>query len=351
MASHQVTALDIGGANIKVATMTEGPGNKYQFVSASHVFPIWQRADELASVLKTVCHPSCDVAVTLTAELADVFATKREGVICVLTAVRDTFSSQRIQVLTIDGTLEPLDDVLDDPLKAAGANWSASAWAAAQIFDEGILGDTGSTTTDLIPFSHGQIAAIGKTDPERLTSGELVYTGYLRTPCSSLAGRVPWRGGYCRVSPEYFTIAGDVHLVLGNIQTADYQWPTPDGRGTDASDAKARLARLVCGDIEMLTDEEIMGLARYLYHCQVEQVGEALYQVLSRLPRPVPLICAGGGSFLLAAAAARVGLRAIRLEELCGARQAEVFPVWSLCMMLIAQHEGMNVFDQFRADD
>ena len=351
--SALVMALDIGGANIKVATLQEDPGKKYQLASATHVFPIWKQADELADFLKTVgsSHPACELAVTLTAELADVFSTKREGVVRVLRAVQEAFPGPGIQVLTVEGKLERLENILRDPLSAAGANWAASAWAAAQIFQEGILGDTGSTTTDLIPFRNREIAALGRTDPERLASGELVYTGCLRTPCSHLASRVPWRGGYCRVSPEYFTIAGDVHLLLGNIQPDDYQWPAPDGRGTTLQDAKARLARLVCGDSEMLSDGEIMGLARYLYHSQIQQVSEALYQVLSRLQKPVPLVCAGSGSFLLKAAALRIGLKAIGLEKLCGIRQAEVFPACSLCLMLAAQREGMKVFDQFRIDD
>jgi hypothetical protein len=354
MAARDLMALDIGGANIKVVTMKqEGSGKKHQLAAATHIFPIWQRADELAGFLRAVCpaHPACQLAVTLTAELADVFPTKREGVAFVLKAVQEAFPGREIRVLTLDGKLEDLNNVLRDPLQAAGANWTASAWAAARVFPEGILGDTGSTTTDLIPFNHGHSAAVGRTDPERLACGELIYTGCLRTPCSHLASKVPWRGGYCRVSPENFTIAGDVHLLLGHIQPGEYQWPTPDGRGTTPADARARLARLVCGDAEMLSEGEIVGIARYLYHCQIEQVTRGLFQVLSRLERPVPLICAGSGRFLLEAAASRVGQEAIGLERVCGARQAEAFPAWSLCLMLATQQEGMKILDELLVDD
>jgi probable H4MPT-linked C1 transfer pathway protein len=352
MCARRLIALDIGGANIKVVTLERNPAGGLQFESASHVFPMWKRADESAAFLKTICvqHPACDVAVTMTAELADVFATKREGVVCVLDAVQQAFPTSAVRVLTVEGKLAPLNNVLHEPLQAAAANWAASAWAAAQIFPEGILGDMGSTTTDLIPFAAGRISAVGKTDPERLLSGELVYTGYLRTPCSHLAQRVPWRGGSCRVSPEYFTIAGDVHLLLGSIHPDDYQWPTPDGRGTTTHDAKARLARLICADTEMLSDDEIMGLARYLYRKQIEQVTEALDQVLSHIQQAVPLFCAGSGRFLLQAAAAQVGLKAIDLAKVCGEKQAEIFPAWSLCMMLAAEQEGMKVFEQFRSN-
>lgn len=353
MVAHRVMALDIGGANIKAATMEEDTSGNHEFTSATHVFPIWKRAGELRDFIKRVCPacPVCDVAITLTAELADVFATKREGVVSVLSAVKEAFPRPRIQVVTYDGKLEELDRVLDSPLHVAGANWAASAWVAAQIFQEGILGDAGSTTTDLIAFRDGNIASVGKTDPERLTSGELVYTGCLRTPCSHLANKVPWRGEYCRVSPEYFTIAGDVHLILGNIQTSGYQWPTPDGRGVTRGESEMRLARLICGDTEMLSEDEVIGLARYLYYRQIQQISEALYQVLSRTRKRVPLICAGSGKFLLQAAALNLGLESIDLGEVCGARQAEIFPAWSLCMMLMAQREGMGVFDPFRVDD
>lgn len=346
-------ALDIGGANIKVAAMIKGTGGKLRFTAATHVFPMWKQADELEDFLKAIrlVPPPCDVAVTMTAELADVFPTKREGVIFVLRATQRAFPDLRVQVLTVNGELINLADAFNDPLSAAGANWAASAWAAAQIFQEGILGDTGSTTTDLIPFVDGHIASRGKTDPDRMASGELVYTGYLRTPCSHLAKSVPWRGAYCRVSSEYFTIAGDVHLVLGNIRSGDYHWPTPDGRGTTLEDARARLARLICGDTEMLSECEIMSIAGYLYHRQVQQVEEALYQIMSRLQKPIPLICAGSGKFLLAAAGSNVGLKVIEAAKVCGAQQAEIFPAWSLCVMLAAKQEGMQILDQFKCDD
>lgn len=350
MCARAMMAFDIGGANIKVATLARSSSGGFHFSSSSHVFPMWRRADELANFLKTnyLPPPACDLAVTLTAELADVFATKREGVVCVLNAVRHAFGGTRIQVLTTDGELIGIESALNDPLQAAGANWAASAWAAAQIFREGILADAGSTTTDLIPFANGRICAAGKTDPERLLSGELVYTGCLRTPCSHLAQRVPWRGGYCRVSSEYFTIAGDVHLLLGHIQSDEYQWPTPDGRGTTANEAKGRLARLICGDIEMLSDDEVMAIARYLYEKQVEQVADALRQIFSRIGRPLPLVCAGSGRCLLNAAASQVGVKAIDVSEIFGAEQSKIFPAWSLCMMLAAHQEGAGVFEQFK---
>jgi hypothetical protein len=46
-----------------------------------------------------------------------------------------------------------------------------------------------------------------------------------------------------------------------------------------------------------------------------------------------------------------VGQEAIGLERVCGARQAEAFPAWSLCLMLATQQEGMKILDELLVDD
>ena len=51
-----------------------------------------------------------------------------------------------------------------------------------------LLVDIGSTTTDLIPLRDGVAVPTGRTDTERLASGELVYTGVRRTPACALLG-------------------------------------------------------------------------------------------------------------------------------------------------------------------
>ena len=41
------------------------------------------------------------------------------------------------------------------------------------------------TSSDLIPLDAGRVAAMGRTDTERLQNGELVYAGVRRTPISA----------------------------------------------------------------------------------------------------------------------------------------------------------------------
>ena len=96
--------------------------------------------------------------------------------------------------------------------------------------------------------------AEGNTDPDRLLSGELVYTGALRTPVEAVATRVPLRNGTAGVSAEAFALMGDVYVWLGRLSPRNYTSPTPDGRPATREYAGERLARAVCADREMLDE-------------------------------------------------------------------------------------------------
>ena len=153
--------------------------------------------------------------------------------------------------------------------------------------------DVGSTTTDIVPIKGGRLACEGRSDLTRLSAGELVYTGVLRTNPNTLTTSVPVRGRPCRVAAEYFAVMADVYVLLGRLDAADYTCPTPDGRDSSPAACAERLARLVCADREMLSEPEILAIARYLVECQLRVVSEGLLQVVSRRDAPPPASRAG----------------------------------------------------------
>ena len=66
---------------------------------------------------------------------------------------------------------------------------------------DSLLIDIGTTSTDIIPIVDGEVAALGWTDPDRLASGELVYSRAVNAGRS--AGRVvPFQGGEIGLSAE-----------------------------------------------------------------------------------------------------------------------------------------------------
>src|SRR5207247_2078619 len=181
--------------------------------------------------------------VTMTAELSQLFRTKRDGVAFVLDAVTQAFPDGWVRVYAVDGGWRTADEARRDPLAVAAANWAATARLVARRYPDCILIDVGSTTTDIVPIVGGVSAAVGRTDPERLREQELVYTGVLRTPAEAIAATVPLGGRPTGVSAEGFALAGDVHVWRGQLAPRDYSVPTPDGRPVTRALARERRAR------------------------------------------------------------------------------------------------------------
>jgi (4-(4-[2-(gamma-L-glutamylamino)ethyl]phenoxymethyl)furan-2-yl)methanamine synthase len=314
----EIVGWDIGGVHTKAAWL---PGGELERATwASRVCEIWQAGDELPAVLGNVYaalgagKPDA-MAVTMTAELADVFESKRQGVLFVLDAVRRTFPDVAVWLLGLDRELHTLEAALERPSLFAAANWLASALFVAGRVPNCLLVDVGSTTTDIIPILDGQVLTQGSSDVERLAAGELVYTGVVRTNPNTVAARVPIRGRPCPVAAESFAQMGDVYALLGLLAPGDYTVPTADGGPKTISGAERRLARLVCADAETLSSHELAGLAWYLHEKQLQQVVEAMYQVQSRLSGgPLPLLAAGSGRFLALEAGRRLGLSPVTLD-------------------------------------
>ncbi len=303
-----IVGWDVGGVQVKAAYFSPSglPESGPERV-VSEPFEIWRGPERLAEVLTAVfARVAADgdesMAITMTAELSDAFRSKREGVLHVLDAFAKAFPRADLAVLGLDGSFASPEAARSRPLSYAATNWVASARWLAREQQAGVMLDVGSTTTDIIPFADGRALVRGGTDVERLLSGELVYTGVVRTNPNTIVRTVPLRGGWCRVAAEHFTCMGDVYVLLGRLGQADYTSPTPDGREV-MSGAAARLSRLVCCDEETLSREEVMAIAGYVAEQQLQTIVRALHQVLSRtdlagLLDGAALVAAGAGAFL-----------------------------------------------------
>lgn len=329
-----VLGWDIGGVNTKGARV-EGAR-----VVAARVAPYELQRDP-AALAPLLCRLAGDVgadpgdshAVTMTAELSQLFRSKREGVAFVLDAVTAAFPDGRIRVWTVDARWLTPPEACREPLAVAAANWAATAHVVGRIAPDCVLIDVGSTTTDVIPIAHGIPAARGRTDTERLREGELVYTGALRTPAEAIAATVPVGGRPTGVAAEGFALAGDVHVWRGDLAPADYSVPTPDGRPSSREFAGERLARVICADRETLDDAGVGAIAEALWDAQVNRVAAAVDRVRARHPTLRAAVVTGLGEFVAAEAAQRVGLRVIRLSDSLGpaARHAPAAAVALLC--------------------
>ncbi|MDR2699485.1 MAG: H4MPT-linked C1 transfer pathway protein [Nitrososphaerota archaeon] len=306
--------LDIGGANTKAAYVQTLKGVIKDVHVVVEYFPVWKNSYNLGQVLQklndAVGGRFDAVGVTMTAELADVYQTKREGVEHILGCVREAFCNLPIFVLNTNANLECFEEAMTSPLGVAAANWVATGWLVSQYFENCVVVDVGSTSTSIVPILGGKLAARGKTDLDKLVLGELVYTGCLRTNLTAIVQTVPVRGMVSTVSSELFALSGDVHLILGNINSEQYISETADGKGATRREALTRLARLVCADTEMLTEKELIIIAQHVYEKQIQQITTGLSQVYKHVKNAtisakVPVLIAGLGKKFLAYKAAK----------------------------------------------
>jgi probable H4MPT-linked C1 transfer pathway protein len=289
-----VLGLDIGGANLKAAH-TEGR-------ALSVPFALWKEPALLPHALRKLVEtmPPADVwAVTMTGELCDCFESKRQGVLAILDAVSDVAGNTPVRVWRNDCRFVDLATARKTALQVAAANWLALAAFAGRYAPQGpaLLLDIGSTTTDIIPLLDGRPVPQGRTDPERLRSAELVYTGVRRTPLCAILDTSG--------AAEVFATTLDAYLLLEMIAEAPAGRQTADGRPETKAAAQGRLARMLCADLETSTADERLRLAEHVLLRQVMEVAFALQTVAGRLPGPPQtVLLAGEGEFL-----ARIALR------------------------------------------
>ena len=326
---------DIGGVNTKAARVVEG-----EIVAVRGVpFELQRAPDALVPLLRRLAGEigagsGALHAVTMTAELSQMFRCKREGVAFVLHAVETAFPSASIHVFTVDARFLAPAAARDAWLAVAAANWSATARVVAAHHPDAVLVDVGTTTADVIPIVNGAVAAAGRTDPERLASGELVYTGVLRTPVEAMVSHVPFDGLEAGVSAEGFALAGDVHVWRGDLDPADYTVATPDGRPTARPWCGERLARVVCADREILDEAAITRIANRLADAQCDRLTSAIHRVVTAHPSLRLAVVTGLGAFLGAASARAAGLHVVPLAAELGDSASRCAPAASVALLL-----------------
>jgi probable H4MPT-linked C1 transfer pathway protein len=321
--------LDVGGANLKLA---DGRG-----FAVARPFPLWRQPRELAAVLHELLRdaPAADgLAVTMTGELADCFETKREGVASILDAVSEAAGKIVVRVYVTSGAFVEPEVARCNHLLTAAANWHALARFAGSFVPRGaaLLIDVGSTTTDIIPLVDGKPAPRGLTDPQRLMSGELVYTGVERSPVCAVIAAVPWRGQTCPVAQELFATTCDAYLILGDLPDEPASTHTADGRPATRAAARDRLARMICADREMFDEQDARAAARAIADGQLSQLASAARRVLGRLPhRPLAVVLSGSGEFLGRRLVHRLEREEVIDEVKLVSLQAEIGPLCSRC--------------------
>ncbi|ABR54985.1 Hydantoinase/oxoprolinase [Methanococcus vannielii SB] len=269
-----ILGIDIGGANTKITELYENGEFKIHHI----YFPMWKNSEKLSKVLKKYSNNVSIVALVTTAELADSYETKQEGVENILNAVENAFGDN-VLVFDSDCNFVLTKDAKENYMTVSASNWCATAEFVSQNIDKNcILVDMGSTTTDIIPIVDGK-AASNKTDLERLMNNELLYVGSLRTPLSFLSNKIMFKDTITNVSSEYFAITGDISLVLDKITEMDYSCDTPDGKPADKRNSLIRISKVLCSDLNQISADESINIAIEYYKILIDLILENVKKV------------------------------------------------------------------------
>lgn len=327
---HNVLALDIGGANLKASD-----GATFH---VSRPFALWKDPAGLCDAITALVAEAPTVerwVVTMTGELCDCFRTKVEGVATIVDAVVAAARGVETSIYLTDCSFVAPDEAKQRSLEAAASNWHATASFVARRFapTAGVLIDVGSTTSDLIPFAAGRPCSAGFTDPDRLGSGELVYTGVVRSPICAVTPTLPWRGRVCSTAQELFATTLDAYLILGLLPEDEDDRSTADGRPATREFARERLARSVCADRAMFDDRDAQAVAAVVRQSQIRRLAEAFARVTPPMPAPPRLVVlAGRGEFLARDVLRKAGWvgSCAGLSDEIGAAASDVAPAFAL---------------------
>jgi (4-(4-[2-(gamma-L-glutamylamino)ethyl]phenoxymethyl)furan-2-yl)methanamine synthase len=288
-------ALDIGGANVKVADGLEH--------AESSSFALWREPEHLTQELRTLIAqaPHCDrLAVTMTGELADCFENKAEGVAFILDAVDQAADGRHTRVYLNDGSLVTSQVARRRPASVAAANWHALACFATRFTDgqPSLLLDVGSTTCDVIPLLDDAVATDHRSDTDRLLHGELIYAGVERTPICSLVSELPYRGQSCPIARELFATTADVYILLGQLAEQSTNCETADGRAATKAASRSRIARMICADDENFNHRDAIVAAEAVDAALVRVIRQSIEKVTSAYSLvPFSIILSGHGAF------------------------------------------------------
>jgi (4-(4-[2-(gamma-L-glutamylamino)ethyl]phenoxymethyl)furan-2-yl)methanamine synthase len=342
-----IIGWDVGGAHLKAARAEDGVVT----CAVQIACPLWlglAELDRAFSEAQAAIGAAPLNAITMTGELSDAFASREDGVQGVANIADRFLAPGRTWFYAGRSGFVGKNDVAAHASDIASANWHASAALAGMRTREALFIDIGSTTTDVIPVAEGRPAAQGYSDAERLTHGELVYAGLVRTFLMAGPKRVPFAGQWTPLMNEWFATSADVYRILGELPEAADMTDTPDGREKTIPASRARLARMIGRDVGEADDAAWDRLARIFAEAQLRDVMDAAELVLSRglIGVGAPIVGAGVGRGLIRKLAARLERPFMAFDDLIEAapearsKACDCAPASAVALIAASQFEA-----------
>lgn len=324
-----IIGIDIGGANLKYANLD---GH-----AVSHSFPMWKQSPQVAAAIEEHLRRDFSastidgLAVTITGELADCFVDRADGIkqlVCHAVEAAGRLKISDVRFYGIDGRFHSAENSIAQPDLIAAANWHAlGTYVAREILPDGLLIDIGSTTTDIIPLSGGDVATSATTDHDRLIEGSLVYVGCRRTPVCALVEQMVFRGSDVPIMNELFATIDDACLLWRMTAEDADDDDTADGRPRTRTAAANRIAKMIGLDRREVSVDEAESLAQQV----IAAARRRLMRAVEQLDDGGPIVLSGHGDELIELD----GRNVISLADRLGTETARCAPAFAVANLLL----------------
>lgn len=308
---QRIVGWDIGGAHIKVALL-ESNGTVSNVLQ--YPCPLWKGIEFLervvTQVLIEISIQDCKHVITMTGELVDFFDNRDQGVKKIILSMQNMLTGHELLIYAgVEGFLK-LDQIQNQHYASiASANWLASVSFVASQSKQGLFIDIGSTTTDILVITNDRVEIIGLTDYERMRSGELIYTGIIRTAVMAVAQVANFHGQNMHLMAEYFATMADVYRLTGELNEEHDQTDTADGAAKTEQASAKRLSRMTGFEF---SKKDLSLWKQFAQTIKVQQKNKIQHACERQLSRNVSLspgvfIGAGVGRFLVKQIASDLG--------------------------------------------
>ncbi len=290
--------VDIGGAHIKIIGLDK---SREICLVEYRKFYFWEEYKNFHNeidYINSLSIKNIKCAITMTAELCDVFENRKEG----FEFIKNECQRIKFNYFFYVNKKNNFSRIEDSSHKdIISMNWHSMGKYLKNIFSDAILIDFGSTTTDFVHVKNGIISNKFFDDFSRLNNNELIYTGVIRTPIFGLQKAINYKGMEFKIIPEQFSTTGDLFRIKKKIKNNFDIDEESNSSKIKVQNSYQRVARSFGLDFSKNKKRLIDGLCELLIAYQLTIIKKNLRILIKKFmfKSRVPIVISGIGQDIL----------------------------------------------------